>query len=110
MTWTVQKGSIDGEMPKSTEKYKFLTDGAYILESGEIKVNGKWSWTKDGEIYLQTEGFTLNGQINRFDSSSNAYIKIVELTDKLLRTLERSEGDTWDSGFAKEKNYTVQNL
>ena len=110
LTWTVEKGSIDGDMPKSTEIYKFLTDGTYLLQSGEIKVNGKWSWTKDGEIYLQTEGLTLSGQVNKFDSNSNSYIKIVELTDKTLRTLERSEDDTWDSGFAKEKSYAAQSL
>jgi hypothetical protein len=73
-------------------------------------VNGRWNWTKDGEIYLQTEGLTLNGQVNKFDSTSNSYIKIVELTDKTLRTVERSESDTWDSGFAKEKSYAAQSL
>lgn len=110
LKWTVEKGTIDGDMPKSTETHKFLTDGAYLLESGEIKVNGKWSWTNEGDIYLQIEGLTLNGQVNKFDSNSNSYIKIVELTDKTLRTLERSEGDTWDSGFAKKKRYTAQSL
>src|SRR4051812_35863360 len=74
LAWTVEKGSIDGDMPKATEVCKFLADGTYLLESGEIKVNGRWNWTKDGEIYLQTEGLTLNGQVNKFDSTSNSYI------------------------------------
>lgn len=110
LAWTIEKGALDGEMPKSTETYKFLADGTYLLESEGIKVNGKWSWTKDGEIYLQTEGLTINGQVNKFDKASNSFIRVVELTDKTLRTLERAEGDTWDFGFAKEKNYSVQSL
>jgi hypothetical protein len=110
LNWVVDKGSVDGDMPKETEKYKFMNDGTYLVEAGEVKVNGKWSWTKDGEIFLQTEGITINGQLNKFDKSSNSYLRIVELTDKTLKTLERAEGDSWDSGFVKEKKYSAQSL
>ncbi|HTJ50113.1 MAG TPA: hypothetical protein VL443_11700 [Cyclobacteriaceae bacterium] len=110
LNWVVEKGSIDGETPKATEIYRFQTDGTYLLESGEVKVNGKWNWTSEGEIFLQTEGMTINGHVNKFDKSSNSYLKIVELTEKTLKTLERNDGDTWDSGFAKEKNYSAQRL
>lgn len=109
-TWTIEKGSVDGEMPQLTETYKFLTDGTYLLEAGEVKVNGKWKWTTNREIYLQTEGLTANEQTDKFESSSNSYIKIIELTDKTLRTLERHETDTWESGFAKERSYTAKRL
>jgi hypothetical protein len=110
LTWTIEKGSIDGEMPKATETYRFLPDGTYALESENITVHGKWRWTKDDEIYLQTEGLILNRQVTNFDQSSNSYIRVVELTDRTLRTLERSEGDSWDSGFAKTKTYRTQEL
>jgi len=103
----MEKRSVDAELQKPVELYQFLTDGTFLLESGEIKVNGKWRWTKDSEIYLQTEGLTVNGKINKFEPGTNAYIRIIELTDKTLRTLERNDGDTWDSGFAEEVNYTA---
>lgn len=108
--WTIEKGSIDGEMPKSSETYMFLTDGTYRFQSGEVKVNGKWRWTKEDEIYLQTDGMIMDGQVNSFDLATESYIRVVELTDRNLRTLERGKGDTWDSGFAKERNYTSQSL
>lgn len=108
--WSIEKGSIDGTMPQSTEYHTFLTDGTYQLESGDTKVNGKWNWTNDNEIFLQTEGVTINGQTNTFDKKSNGYIKVLELTEKTLKTMERGEGDSWDSGFAKERSYRAQSL
>lgn len=103
--WTSESGTPDG-----TSTQKFLHDGTYFLEVGGNKVHGKWNWTKDGEIYLQAESITINGKENHFNSGLNTYIKIVELTDKTLRTVERGEGDTWDSGFTKEHSYTAQSL
>jgi hypothetical protein len=50
----------------------------------------------------------IDGQINKLDSNVNSYIKIIEITGKALHTVERGEGDTWDSGFAIEKTYTAQ--
>jgi len=110
--WTIER-NVNNE--KTFDAYRFKNDGTYLAtyklsKSEEIKVNGKWNWTKDGEIYLQTEGVTVKGEANDLDKKIISHIKIVELTGKNLRTLERHEDDAWDSGFAKEINYTSKNL
>jgi len=107
--WTIEKGSIDG-FPMMTEKYKFLTDGTCLLVTGETEVYGKWSWAKDDEIYIKPEGIVLNGQKIKADRNYGFYIKTVELTDKIFRTLERGEADNWNSGLIKERKYTASRV
>lgn len=106
-SWTIEKGSVLGDF---TEKYKFLTDGTCLLTIGGTEVYGQWNWTGDDEIYVRPEGAVQNGQKIKADSSSGFYIKIVELTDKTFRTLERFEADNWNSGLVKERKYTSLSL
>ena len=114
--WTIEKASVetlfgrDGDFPKMFEKYKFLADGTCLLITGETEIYGKWSWAKDDEIYIKPEGTVLNGQKIKADRSSGFYIKIVELTDKTFRTLERFEADNWNSGLIKERKHTSLSL
>ena len=111
--WTIEKASVetllgrDGDFPKMFEKYKFLTDGTCLLITGETEIYGKWSWAKDDEIYIKPEGRILNGQKIKADRSYGLNINIVELTDKIFRTLEKGEADNWGSGIMIEGNYTA---
>ena len=114
--WTIEKASVetlfgrDGDFPKMFEKYKFLADGTCLLITGETEIYGKWSWAKNDEIYIKPEGAVQNGQKIKADRSSGFYIKIVELTDKTFRTLERFEADNWNSGLIKERKHTSLSL
>jgi hypothetical protein len=114
--WTIEKASVeslfgrDGDFPKMFEKYKFLTDGTCLLTTGETEMYGKWSWAKDDELYIEPEGTVLNGQKIKADRSYGLNIKIVELTDKIFRTLEKGEADNWNSGIIVEGNYTSLSL
>jgi hypothetical protein len=114
--WTIEKASVetlfgrDGDFPKMFEKYKFLTDGTCLFITGETEVYGKWSWAKDDEIYIKPEGTVLNGQKIKADRSYGFNTKIVELTDKIFRTLEKGEADNWGSGIIIEGNYTALSL
>ncbi len=106
--WTIEGASLDGST-KPIETHQFLADGGYLLESGEVKVNGNWEWSDDNVIHLKLESLTINGEVNKYDVQPGYFIKVVELTDKTLRTLESGEGDSWDSGFAKERSYASEN-
>lgn len=104
--WTVeQKQLLNGEMLTTLENYSFQKDGKYIFESGEAKVTGQWKWTGMDEIYLELKSITLKGVQQDFDNKQNYFIRILEVSEDKLRTLERFNGDSWDSGFAKEKTY-----
>jgi hypothetical protein len=106
-SWTLSPTSADSS--KTTEMLKFLKDGTYILEAGDLKVNGTWSWKGDDEIYVVTQGITSDNGAANFDKTSNYNVRIKEISNKSLRILEKGEGDAWDSGFAKEKSYAAQN-
>jgi hypothetical protein len=95
---------------KAAEVIKFSKDGGYSLEAGNLKVHGKWSWEKekDNEILLVVEGLTSDNGAVTFDKTTNYNVRILEITDKSLRILEKGEGDAWESGFAKEKQYLAQ--
>jgi hypothetical protein len=104
-TWIVQRELANSGTPKSDETIKFLYDGNYLSEYKEIKVEGKWNWTTEGEIFLKIQRVTVKGRSVNFDKSRNYYIRIRELSDKVLRTVERYVTDAWDSGFAEKKSY-----
>jgi hypothetical protein len=91
-----------------TETLKFAKNGTYTLEAGDLKVDGKWSSKTDDEIYLIVEGITSDNGTAKFDKTSNYNVRILEISDKSLRILEKGEDDSWDSGFAKEKKYTAK--
>ena len=107
--WTIDKGSIDG-FPRMTDKYEFKTDGTCLLVAGDTEIHGKWSWAKGDEIYIKPEGTVVNGQKIKANRSYGFYIKTVELSDKIFRTLERFEADNWNSGLIKERKYTALSL
>jgi hypothetical protein len=104
-TWTIKKTDS-----RAAEQYRFLSDGKYFIETNETVINGKWKWINKDEIFLEAEGLTIKGQANKLDAPLRSYIRILELSDKGLKTLERFESDAWDSGFAREQNYTAQIL
>jgi hypothetical protein len=106
-SWTIEKGSVLGDF---TEKYTFLTDGTVLLVTGGTDVYGQWSWTKDDEIYVKPEGRIQNGQKIKAERGYGFYIRIVELNDKMFRTLERYEADNWGSGLIKEREYSALSL
>lgn len=114
--WTIERASVktlfgrDGDFPNMFEKYKFLTDGTCLLTTGETEIYGEWSWTKDDELYIKPEGTIQNGQKIKADRSYGLSIKIVELTDKIFRTLEKGEADNWGSGIIVEGNYSALSL
>lgn len=105
--WTIeQKPLLNGETPKFTEKYIFHKDGSYTLESGYITIGGQWKWTDQQEIYLQIKTLNIKGENMALNQKQNSYIRILEVNENTLKTLERYEGDAWDSGFAKEITYS----
>jgi hypothetical protein len=104
--WTIEPSSpANAEKPNQKVTYRFFNDGTYTLRTEEVGVNGKWSWASEDEIYLEETAIVINGQANKFDASIKHYIRVIEISDKIFRTVERHEGDSWDSGFAKEINY-----
>ena len=105
--WTIDKGSIDG-FPRMTDKYEFKTDGTCLL-AGDTEIQGKWNWAKYDEIYIRAEEAVVNGQKIKVDNYAIC-IKIVELNDKVFRTLEKAEVDSWTSGLLKERKYTASSL
>jgi hypothetical protein len=103
--WISEPNSNNAETSKVPEIYSFAEDGKYTMKAGDITVVGKWKWTKKDEIFLQINGIANHDKVNSFDVKQNYYIRITELTDNTLRTLERHEKDSWESGFAEEKKY-----
>jgi hypothetical protein len=103
---------LDTQLPTESQSLQeiitFGKDGSYNLAAGTVKVNGKWSWKGDDEIYLIVEGISSDNGTAKFDKTSNYNIRILEINDKDLRLQEKGEGDSWDSGFAKEKKFTAQ--
>lgn len=106
--WKESKPSEDASKPAET--LSFLEDGTFVSDAGVFKINGKWSWKNENEISVEITGMTTGGQSNAFDKSSKYKVRILEISDKGLKTLEVAEGDGWDSGFAVERNFTSQNL
>jgi hypothetical protein len=104
--WALTSNSTDSA---GQETLKFLKDGTYVLEAGDLKVNGTWSWKADDEIYLVVDGLTSDNGAAKFDKTSNYNVRVKEISNNSLSILEKGEGDSWDSGFAKEKNYTAKN-
>jgi hypothetical protein len=102
--WTVES-PLNKEMSDKKETYQFFKDGTYALYAHDTRINGKWSWTSSNEIYLEEQEIVVSGKAYKFDSSNNRYLRVIELSDKTFRTIERHEGDSWDSGFAKEIKY-----
>lgn len=108
-TWVMDTGAPDKEM-NTTERYTFRKDGTFYLESGEVRAFGTWKWNQENEIHLRTDGIVINGQSNRYDKSFDSNMRVLQLANRELRTLEKSEGDDWDSGFAKERSYRALNF
>lgn len=100
--------SQPGENQDAQEVITFSKDGTYSLASGKLKVNGKWSWKGDDEIYLVVDGISSDNGTATFDKTSNYNIRILEVNGSTLRLMEKGEGDSWESGFAKEKKFTAQ--
>jgi hypothetical protein len=115
--WRIETASTktlfghDGDVPKLSEKYQFLADGTCLLITGVTEIYGTWSWTKDDEIYIKPEGKVLSGQKVKADFGTYGLnIKIVELTAKILRTLQKGEADSWNSEMVIEGNYSALSL
>jgi hypothetical protein len=100
-----QKPLLNGEVSKFSENHNFYKDGTYALMANEIKIEGKWNWTNENEIYLRINSINIKGAKENLNKPYGYYIRIMEVSDNKLKTLERFEGDAWDSGFAKEKIY-----
>ena len=62
------------------------------------------------EMYIKLEGTVLNGEKIKVERSYGLNIKIVELTDKIFRTLEKGEADDWKSPTTIDGNYTGSSL
>lgn len=107
INWTIEQGTLPkGEVLNHKTSYTFSNDGRYLLKADQIEVNGKWSWVGDDEILLEIKGLNFNDEATQFDAKSNKYyIRVIELSDKVFKTLERHERDDWDSEFVKEINY-----
>lgn len=93
----------------------FRKNGEYITKSGDISFTGRWYWTDNNEIFTLINEFKNDTVSYQFSEglgslSPGSYIRITQLNDKELKTLERHEGDSWDSGFAKERTYLAQDL
>lgn len=98
---------LSGKMPRVTEYHTFNADGSYTLESGEIKINGQWKWVDESEIYLQINSIAVANRQDNFDSTKSSYhLRILEVSENKLKTLEKFETDAWNSGFAKERTYS----
>lgn len=106
--WSIEKESIDG-FSRLTDKYEFLTDGTCLLVAGDTEMHGKWSWAKDDEIYIKLEATVVNEKKIKVEAHG-INIKIVELNDKVFRTLEKLEIYNWTSGLIKERKYTALSL
>ncbi|HEU5289748.1 MAG TPA: hypothetical protein VFU05_03835 [Cyclobacteriaceae bacterium] len=86
--------------------FTFHKNGDYTYEAGEIiKIAGKWKWIDKNEICISYESVTIEGKWFNFDEKNSYYIRILEISEGNLKTLERLGKDTWDSGFTKEKTY-----
>ena len=109
-TWTTEQVPDDVKS-EFQSTFEFRSDGTYLLNAGEIEVNGKWSWVADDELYLELKGLTFNGEATKFDhKTNNYYIRIIELNETVFKTIERHESDDWNSGFAKEITYIPYEL
>ncbi|WKK82509.1 hypothetical protein [Marivirga arenosa] len=103
--WLEETKTVKDGESKWQEYHSFHKDGQYSLKANEMTVTGEWNWTDDNEIYLQFKNIEIEGSENNLEDQQNYYIKILEVSENKLKTLERFEGDDWDSGFAKERNF-----
>lgn len=112
VNWTMEQDLLpSGEVLNHKTIYNFKSDGTYLLVAGEIEVNGKWTWISGDEILLEIKGLTFNDEETQFDAkSNNYYIRVIELSEKVFKTLERHERDDWNSEFVKEVNYIPMEL
>lgn len=100
---------------KYVVKHLFNKNGQYSATAGGDCFYGQWLWSGENEVYVAVEGIKSEKYSQEFNhgigSSFQAdYIRILEISDKEMRTLERIEGDAWDSGFAREGTYAAQEL
>jgi hypothetical protein len=108
-SWVIDPAITEsGTASNKSEIIKFMKDGTYSLEAGGLKVNGKWSWKSENEIYLIIDGLTSDNGAAKFDKTSNYNIRVLEISNTTLRILEKGENDSWDSGVAKEKKYAAK--
>lgn len=84
------------------------------MESDNLKFSGQWLWTDENEIFVMTDEVKIDTVSYQFSEGIGSqpqgyYIRITQLNNKELKTLERHQRDTWNSGFAKERLYFAQN-
>ncbi|GCC51248.1 hypothetical protein SanaruYs_14690 [Chryseotalea sanaruensis] len=112
-SWTAEPSILlNGEKSKLMENHIFHKNGTYTQQftnpTGQVvmKTEGKWNWTEDNEIYYQINSVNVKETEHKLEKPLGYYLQILEVSEITLKTLRRSEGDAWDSGFAKEKIYT----
>jgi hypothetical protein len=110
--WTAeQRPLLNGEMSKFVENHIFHKDGTYTQEFEDrtgkfvMKTKGTWNWTENNEIYLQINSINIKDADHSLEKPLGYYLQILEVSENTLKTIERFEGDAWDSGFAKERTY-----
>jgi len=97
------------------ETYTFFDNGQYSTELGKVKTHGQWLWTSNNEIFMLHRGLQIDTLSVKFQEGLGStalgfYIKIVDINEKELVTLERYEGDSWDSGFVRKCRYLAKEL
>jgi hypothetical protein len=112
-SWTAEPNFLlNGDKSKLIENHIFHKDGTYTqqftnpTEQVVMKTEGKWNWIEDNEIYYQVNLVNVKEMEHMLEKPLGYYLQILEVSEIRLKTLERFEGDPWDSGFAKEKIYS----
>ena len=114
--WTVPVDADDKKNLKGV--WSFKADGTYI-ENFDTKENvdkivlkGNWKWISESEVSIVYKSMLLNGENHKLnDNDDDSYIlRITELTKTDLKVIKRFNGDSEDSGFAKEVTYIAAEM
>jgi len=107
------------EQDKLMGVWSFKPDGTYIEDFNKdenkhkILLKGKWEWITENEITITYKSMSINGAdhlLNDKEESDFYILRVTELTKENLKVIKRFNGDSEDSGFAKEVNYIATKL
>lgn len=114
--WTVPIDSYDQKALKGV--WTFQADGTYTenFDKNEnvdkVVLKGAWKWLSESEVSIVYKSMLLNGvnyELNH-DHDEFYILRITELTKKDLKVIKRFNGDSEDSGFAREVNYIAAEI
>ncbi len=101
---------IDSSANHDKAIHHFHKNGQYVFETWNIQFIGKWVSIAPDEISFHHDWMKIDTMTFQLSSGlgypqSSYHMRILEISEVELITIEKHEGDLWDSPFVKKIRY-----